>query len=548
MSSESDQYVYMTSVEPQDNVSLFEEKKYTYVTDSNSNGGIFTSQMQFDLQNLSSNNWVDLKEAYIQFPVKLTIKNDNAFAPKNCSINSATIKAGFHQFVDSVQIVINGVTCNSSIIYQNIDTTYKVLSEWSQDELEKYGPTLGIALDNYRGETDTALGITSSFDNAPLVTNIGGLKMTHVRNDGFKKRLEWFNNGVLTSNLGKSILGGNQALSGKGNVQKGTSAVANDNVFTAFLLGTVRMKDISDFVSKMPLCKNIKGFVYVNFNASKHVLTANASGAVTGIVNSSIYGRSAPAMINLGADGFEHNATNASSVTFTAEISGDNTGTGSVLTDVAPIYKNARLTVPYFTASPSVNRNLTMVKQCRYNERYVTQFTMDAGGNFNGTLTPGVTNAKRLILFPILTNEGSSGNSGFISNPILSALDSCPSTTSPFALIKDLQIIHGNKSVFNQPVTADSDLFLQEISKQGEDGGQNSLVSSGILNQEMYDSLYRYATVDLGRRDGAGDGCSKAVQISCTNGTKCPMTVIAIIWYEKEVKIDTASCRIEQTM
>lgn len=547
MASESDQYVYMTSVEPQDNVNLFEEKKYTYVTDSNSNGGVFTSQMQFDLQNLSSNNWVDLKEAYIQFPVKLSIKNNNAFAPAQCTINSATIKAGFHQFVDSVQIVINGVTCNASQIFQNIDTTYKVLSEWSQSELDKYGPTLGIALDNYKVERDTNPGITSSLDNSVLVSTANfpaGFDMTFARNDGFKNRLEWFNNGVLTTNLGRSILGGNQVLAGKGNVQVGTSAAANEDIFCAFILGTIRLKDISDFVAKMPLCKNVKGFVYVNFNASRHTITANASGVVTGITNTSIYGRSAPGMVNLGIDGLALNASNATSVTYTAEIS----GVASNLNTAQSCYQNALLTVPYYTSSPQVDRSLTMVKTTRYYERYVTQFSMAKGGNFNGTLTPGVTNAKRLILYPYFTGAGDSGNSSFIDNPLLSALDSAPSTTSPFALIRDLQIIHGNKSCFNQPVTANSDLFLQEISKQGEDGGQNSLLSSGSINQEMYDSLYRYATIDLGRRDGAGDGCSKAVQISCTNGTQCPMTVIAIIWYEKEVKIDTASCRIEQTM
>ena len=546
MASESDQYVYMTSVEPQDNVSLFEEKKYNYLTDSNSNGGVFTSQMQFDLQNLQSNAFINLKEAYIQFPVKLTIKNDTAFAPAP-TINSATIKSGFHQFIDSIQIVLgNGTTVQSSQIFQNIDTTYKVLSEWSQEELEKYGPTLGIALDDYRGEKDTNIGIASSLDNAALVTTAGGFNMTFQRNDGFKKRLEWFNNGVDgTINLGKSILAGNQNLSGKGNVEKGTSAVANEDVFVAFILGTVRLKDISSFVENCPLISNTKGFIYVNYNASKHVLTANASGVIQTVTNTSIYGRSAPAMINTGVDGFVFNTSNASSVTFTAEICGEKSKN---LTTAAPTYTNARLVVPYYQPTPAIMRSLQMVKTVRYNERYVTQFNMDAEGNFNGTLTPGVTNAKRLILFPIITDKGSSGNTTFVSNPLISAFDSCPSTTSPFALIKDLQVIHGNKSCFNQPITVDSDLFLQEISKRGEDGGQNSLAGSGVLNQEMYDSLYRYATVDLGRRDNSSDGCSKAVQISCTNGTKCPMTVIAIIWYEKEVKIDTASCTIEQTM
>lgn len=546
MSSESDQYVYMTSVEPQDNVNLFEEKKYNYLTDSNSNGGVFTSQMQFDLSNLQSNAFINLKESYIQFPVKLTIKNDTAFAPAQSTLNAATIKSGFHQFIDSIQIVLgNGTTVQSSQIFQNIDTTYKVLSEWSQDELEKYGPTLGIALDTYKGETDTNLGITSSLDNAALTTNTGGFNMTFERNEGFKKRLEWFNNGTLLTNLGKSILGSNQNLSGKGNVQVGTSSTVGDDVFVAFILGTVRLKDVSSFIENCPLISNTKGFIYVNYNASKHVFTANASGVIQTATNTSIYGRCAPAMVNTGVDGFAFNSSNASGVTFTAEISGVKS---TNLTTAAPTYTNARLVVPWYQPTPAIMRSLQMVKTVRYNERYVTQFSMDANGNFNGTLTPGVTNAKRLILFPVFNSAGSSGNSGFVTNPLISAYDSCPATTSPFALIKDLQVIHGNKSVFNQPITADQDLFLQEISKQGEDGGQNSLAGSGVLTQELFDSLYRYATVDLGRRDNSSDGCSKAVQISCTNGTNCPMTVIAIIWYEKEVKIDTASCRIEQTM
>jgi hypothetical protein len=539
----------MTSVEAQDNVSLFEEKKYTYITDSNSNGGVFTSQMQFDLQNVSSNYFLDLKESYIQFPVKLSIKNNNAFAPGQCTINSATIKAGFHNFVDSIQIVINGSTVQSSQIFTNIDATYKVLSEWSQDELEKYGPTLGIALDNYLVERDTNPGITSSLDNSVLCSTANfpaGWDMTFARNEGFKRRLEWFNNGLLTTNLGRSILGTNQPLAGKGNVQVDASvSTTNSDIFCAFFLGTIRLKDLSDFIAKMPLCKNVKGFVYVNFNASSHTISANSSGVVTGITNTSIYGRSAPGMVNLGIDGLALNGSNATSVLFTAEISGVKS---SNLTTASPTYTNARLTVPYYVATPQIDRALTMIKTIRYYERYVTQFSIDANGNFNGTLTPGVSNARRLILYPYFTGPGSSGNSSFITNPLLSALDSVPSTTSPFALIKDLNVIHGNKTIFNQPITCDSDLFLQEISKQGEDGGQNSLAGSGVLTQELYDSLYRYATVDLGRRMGSDDGCSKAVQISCTNGTNCPMTVIAIIWYEKEVKIDTASCRIEQTM
>ena len=102
MSSASDRLVFEESVEGQDNVNLFESKKWTYITDSTSSNGQFSGQIQFDLNTLSSQNqWTSLSEAIIQFPVKLTIKNGSvATAPATCGINSATISNGFHNFID----------------------------------------------------------------------------------------------------------------------------------------------------------------------------------------------------------------------------------------------------------------------------------------------------------------------------------------------------------------------------------------------------------------------------------------------------------------
>lgn len=53
MSSASDQVAFAESVEDQSNVNLFQAKKWTYVTDSTSNGGQFSGQLQFDLNTLS---------------------------------------------------------------------------------------------------------------------------------------------------------------------------------------------------------------------------------------------------------------------------------------------------------------------------------------------------------------------------------------------------------------------------------------------------------------------------------------------------------------
>ena len=122
MSSVADQYSFQESVEEQENTPLFQDKKWTYITDSSSISGNFSGQVQFDLNTLSSQNqWTDLSEAVIQVPIKLSIQNTSGtFTGNACNILAATIKNGSYQFVDSLQIVVGGNTVQSSQIFTNI--------------------------------------------------------------------------------------------------------------------------------------------------------------------------------------------------------------------------------------------------------------------------------------------------------------------------------------------------------------------------------------------------------------------------------------------
>ena len=56
MSNYSDRVVFEESVQTQDNSVLFQQKRWTYITDSTYNGGTFNGQVQFDLNTLSSRN------------------------------------------------------------------------------------------------------------------------------------------------------------------------------------------------------------------------------------------------------------------------------------------------------------------------------------------------------------------------------------------------------------------------------------------------------------------------------------------------------------
>lgn len=551
MSSVSDKVAFEDSVENQDNVNLFESKKWTYITDTTSSNGQFNGQIQFDLNTLSSqSSWVDLSQCVITFPVKLSIKNNGTQTAAGLSgLNSATIKNGFHQFVDSVQIVLGSTTIQSSQIFQNIDTNYKILTEWSQDTLKKYGSTLGVALDDLVSSGDTNTGTTESVDNLPLFTTgtyPQGFDVWNARNTGIKERLLNFNNSTDAVNaLGKSVLTTNQSVVGKSNVQATISTTADADVFVLYALGTIRLKDLSDSIAKLPLVKGLKGFIYINYNSSVCDITNNGTTAAISTINpSAVFGRCCPAAFNTGGDGYTLGTGAVGSVKFRADIN----ATASNLTSATPIQQNAVLHCCYYNATPEVDRALTMRKTIRYNERFVTQFSIAKSGNYTATLSPGISNPKRVILYPYFTGSGDSGNTGFYTNPLLSPFDGVPSTTSPFAAIKDLQLYVGNLPMFQQPVNMDWQTFSNEVAQNGLDGGLVDTASSGLLSQRTWNQLYRYYTVDVGRRMNSEDGASKSVQISCSNATVCPMNVIAIIWYEREITIDTASGMVMQSM
>ena len=546
MSSESDKVVFDASVDRGDNVNLYMSKKWTYITDSSSANGQFNGQLQWDLNTLSSQNqWTDLSQAVLTFPVKLSISNVNNVSP-TVGINAATIKNGFHQFVDSVQVVLGGSTIQSSQIFTNIDVNYKILTEWSRDTLEKYGSTLGLGLDELEVSFDSNTGISESVDNivASDIAPAGrGIDLWTTRNSGIKARLRSLNNTNDVSALGKAILGSNQALLGKSNCQAGANSTPDADQFVLYALGTVRLKDLSPAIAALPMMKSLKGFVYLNYNASVHTITGSST-TTSGVSSQALYGRCAPAMFNVGLDGIAFNAT-SSALRLRSEISAV---ASTSLTTAQPIQTNAMLYAPYYVATPEVDRSLTMKKTVRYNERFVTQFNVAANGSFTGTLTPGISNPKRLILYPYLTGAGSSGFSTFQTNPLLSPFDGCPSTTSPFAAIKDWQVYVGNSPVFQQPQTQDWLTFCCEVAQQGEQGGIVDTSSSGLLSQELWNTLYRYYTCDIGRRMNSEDGASKSVQVSLTNATNCPMTIVAIIHYEREITVDTATGVVLQSM
>lgn len=547
MSNEGDQTVFyntVTDTKDSSNDVLFSDKQYTYITDTTSSNGSFQSgQIQFDLSTLSSQSqWISLSEAVIEFPVKVSANvTASVTDPSTMTSIATTLKQGFYQFIDGCQLQINGQTIQSMQPYENVAASFRILSEWSQDELVKYGKSCAVILDDMTSDAISAPTTTAGLYNATastVATSILGFNAnsaTLLNNKALPARTALLSNQTASTSL-QSVVLGNVAARAAGRHNVATASIAAGSTglcYTACYLATVRLKDICD-INEFPLCKNLRGFLYLSFNSAQTTIVG-AGSAPSAVTVVPLTGRTNPIMINnagllLGAAG--------STVVVTATVNSDST----VVTGSGPLISNARLFVPYFISNPKADLALSMPnKFFTTKEKIVVPFVANAGQPANVTLTSGVSNPVGLLILPMWQNLGGST----LPNPEISAYDSVPGTSGPFATLDNLQVYIANKPVYQNPVKYDFEQWYSENSKTGLADGIIDQQASGLLNQALFEQNHKFYWVDLSRRVPSEDGSSKSVQVSFTNpsasyGMKC----IAVVFYQKKWTINTMTSQI----
>ena len=563
MSSDGDILAFQNSVN--DNLSdatnvHFNDKNYTFITDSTSNSGSFSSgQIQFDISSLNSQSqWVDLKEAIIEFPVKITAQVLTAatgtVSPLTIA-NSATaiIKNGWHQWIDSCQLTINGQSIQSAQPYENCASTFRILSTWSQDELVKMGPTCGVALDDCTSNGSTTVSNVIGLSNAPATVagNVKGYDAINNQatlfNKGINARNSFTNTDINpgSASLQTTILGAAaMKTAGRSHVSVATSGsnTANAYIYSANYMATVRLKDLCD-INDFPMVKNLKGFLYLSFNSSSVNLTGTATSAVlSGVSITPLTGRTTPFLINNSSTGIvlATGSTGAPVIQIVGSV--DATTTGQQ-TNAGPLLTNARMLVPYYLPNPKTDSALTQnSKFFTTLEKIVNPLTCAAGATVNYTISTGIPNPRKLLLLPMWQNLGGVSN---LTNPETSPFDTVPATSGVFAGLANLQVYLANKPCYQYPVQYDFEQWMIENSQLGLNGSNINESTSGLLSQQLFQENHRFYYVDLSRRLESEDGSSKSVQVSFTNpSASYGMKVIAIVWYEKQWVISTATCQL----
>lgn len=600
---EGDEVVFERSVRNNEEPVLFSEKKYNFIVDSTSNQGNFSSgQMQFNLKTLSSQSqWTSLSEMVVEFPIKITAQvttaavNGTGGSPVIANgafagLDSALIKSGFHQWINSAQLIINGQTIQSLQQYENVAATYRILSSWSQDNLKTWGTTTGIALDDMTGDSTgtTATMDTVGISNAPIATvcdSIRGFDCVNnqavLSNRGVVSRTKLNNNAITTSTVAGGILGTAQMInSGMSNVSTFASATsvtaANQYIYVQYMMGTVRIRDLFD-IEEFPLVKNIDGYLYLNFNSATTTLTgalngsynlANALASTSTTMNN---GLSCPYLLNVSNSIGSNTATNginfeatsgatggtpsAAIITVIGNVDGTKTTVASMVggTAGAPLITQARLIAPFYVANPQVDAALTKHNHSFSTyEKIVNPITVTAGGSTNYIVTVGVPNPRKLVLLPMWQNlNAGSATAGWgktgLTSPEISPFDSVPATSGPYAYLSQLQVYVANKPLFQYPINYDFEMWNAEISQLGANGNVVDELTSGLLTQQLWEQNHRYYCIDLERRMESEDGASKSIQVSFTNpspSTGYGLKVIAMVFYEKKWHIDSDICKL----
>lgn len=543
-----------------DNITPFTEKQVLFINDTN--GGSYNGTITFDTTVLSnSGRYLDYSDASIQVPLVLALVGSIDLTAANVvHAFSAGLKSGHYNLIDSIQVDYQNKNVVQQQSFTNFYVNYKVLSEWSQEDLEKYGSTTGVSPDSpasftyQNAASSRGLGITNNVPFfTPAAKSYAQASPIQSTNDGFARRLEA---NALASVGGAAGYGALTTLTTTQELNNvGQTYLTNPGaggaaaVYYYSIVATIRLKDICDFFDKIPILKGAQIRISINYNACSFRLTNVAVGPTTTLTTyTQIAGRTCPVLVPGCQAGAPYNAiVTAGNGTVDFEYNVFKTANVGAGTAVNAFLRACQLFVPAYTLSPDIEaKYLTSapIKTIVYDDVY--QYTITntaANGSFNSILTNGILNPKKLIIIPFANPTAT----GTTYDEFKSPFDTAPSTTGPLISISNFQVQVSGKNMFDHPVNYNFEMFRNEVAKSGINGGDTTGLSSGLISQRMFEFGYRYYVCDLSRRLQSADSIPLSVQISGTNNSNVATDMYCIITYERAIQVEVASGVVVQS-
>lgn len=539
--------------------SFTNDKNVSYVVDQQN--GNYSNQVSWDLTSLvSQNSYMSLQESYILMPMTTTLAKGTAVltAPTAFNVNQCSIKNNFINFVDSIQLFVNGEQLIDQTSYSNFPIQIMDLLTMSQSDLKLKGSSLNIAPDNatsirYSGTNATVNGdgyTNNQFLPTANKTTLTGLDFSTM-NDSIAKRILNFTSPTTT---GSAVNGYPPALSTSVNnfTQTLQSYFSEANASSLAVEGAwnyvvyLPLARLSDLLSKYPLVKGSQIRLVLNFNAGVATVTTDTT-STNALLKMTSYspngGNTCPVMLSSGYVNPITSTTTAGTLTLTTRIQTQaiaRTATTTAQKGFAQL-PNCRIYVPTYKVNPTYEERIlsNRVQNIRYYDWYQQPITNIANGaSFSQVLTTALPNVQALIMIPF--QNGSSGLfNSFTGSQFQSVFDTAPSTSLAGGMLafQNFNVSVSGINVFNQNQNYCFDNWSQEVQRIGLNGGLSKDISSGLWDLTSW-NWSPFVVADLSRRSESADKTYQSVVVSGTNNTGVTVDYYCFIAFQKEIEID----------
>jgi hypothetical protein len=295
----ADSFTLQNSLQEQSDDYLFQNRQYTYVTDSNNSSYNQGGQVILELSGISnSGKYLDTNQSYISIPLVTTLYavegvfNDsveNAFA--------VSLKNGYTSLISSLQIECTNNSVTSIMQYSNVMMNHTLLTTMCKDDESNYGASIGFAKDSVSGisyqsaASNIGLGECNNSIANTVFTPTAGYGKSNSENKGRLERMKTSSYDPLVT--GDSV--SNLSLTGKSYCLRDGAAGKLINYYS---VGHLPLNILSDFFAKFPLCKGMFLKITLNLNANcSTMMTIDNTGRYTSVTSSSQNGQ-VPYMIS----------------------------------------------------------------------------------------------------------------------------------------------------------------------------------------------------------------------------------------------------------
>ena len=560
MSADTDVLVFDMSSQSEGTPSIFVKKDYLSILD-NQNQNYQGNQCIIDTSQLAnSNKYMNYREAYLSIPLLITATATNlAAATSPAGTLPATVpdfafglKNWLGSVVHSITLDYNGTTIIQQTPYQGLWNCFRLLTSLSyNDELTQYS-TIGFWKDNaLTFSYSSTLGVSNNNNYIGYSTsNVTGASAyeQNLANDGlYQRQLAFAYDPISNTAFNNLIPSSNAKLLYKTQVISNQVSTANSTlVWQQAIMGTVYLKHLHHFFDKICLLKGVLMRFTLNLNQSSVSFTvSNPSGIAatySNIAVTSPLGGVSPIMIASGGSNQGGSFLPTGNYTVSLAVgkqSLQQTQYSILGYTQSPLSPSITLNVPAYVYAPIFETAYlsSPVKKIVYSDIYQYSVpSISAGQTFNQLISNGIANIKSVLLIPFYVNAGSA----VPYSPILSPLDTAGGgSTSPFCLIGNFQVqISGQNMLYNQYQYTYNEWLQQLYGCNSVNGGQTDGLSSGLLSQVDFETLYNYYYVDCSRMLAVEELVPKSIQILGQNFSTQAIQLFVFVNYGVEISLE----------